>query len=688
MRSLFPTYLLLAAILVIPGCTNLGSDYDGGVGPTADYGWSDASSNICAGSDTAGDYDSDGITNGEEGCLSGRDTDGDHIPDWQDFDSDNDKINDSVEKGAKNSKGKCVGAKPGKDSWPCDTDGDHVPDYLDLDSDGDQLRDGAEDANGDGLVGCCLEKCNKPDQSWQLKHCILDTKSKCGKGQSCVSGTCTPPVSFKCSEGETSPRKIDTMGDGKMDNERGTFICRDATEDKPQGRKAVQLRKDILGDWHIAIEKSAIYGPFTIAGATKANKLRAAAIDHSKSTEEAAGFIISRATTTDVQTELSNLIKGLKSAFSSSASITVRASGTQGKSHDLYDTVRGTILDIKLSSSTDVSTVRNELVAGLLGKQMADLKNVPSPFGSSSNLFVVRFTTVRRFVFKKGSNGKFVKDAKGYPVEDPTKTSERRLLIMGAVAASSNYQNPKMTTGFIVDDLSNGTAVAVAKDSVGNECDVGVIIKLPKADIIWVIDESGSMNDNRADIVNNANNFFSRALASGLDFRMGVTNVCTPNGSYKQCTGKFCSVASTNTHDSGGVDRFLLPSEQTTFGACIKNPPCYEGGSEYPLVNAKDAVTKHLPRATNDPTKIRTGVTLVIIAATDEVDNGLQSIIGYGATCPLPASKITALDQALQPYLNLFTGVTDPEGAAMFHVIGGVCNKSGSGCSAAPNQGL
>ncbi len=38
--------------------------------------------------DPTGDEDSDGIDNGAEGCLSGRDSDGDKVPDWQDFDSD------------------------------------------------------------------------------------------------------------------------------------------------------------------------------------------------------------------------------------------------------------------------------------------------------------------------------------------------------------------------------------------------------------------------------------------------------------------------------------------------------------------------------------------------------------------------------------------------------------------------
>ncbi len=674
------TLLLSCASLVLAlSCTNID---DGDSNPAgSDSGTTpdilavgDWGSSIC--SDPKGDYDGDGINNAMEGCLSGRDSDQDKIPDWQDFDSDGDKLPDSKEKGVQGSTGKCQGAKKGKDTWPCDTDGDGVPDYLDKDSDGDGLFDGNEDANYDGLLGCCLKTCNAPDVSWQKANCKL-TKDGCGNGQKCVNKKCTPAAAFKCSEGETNPKQKDTFGDGKLDNERGTFICRDATEDNPQGRKPVQLRKNTSGDWHIAIEKSAKYGAITVAGATTTNKLAAAAVNYDKTTDEVAGFIVSKSTSnSDIQNDLTSLIGLLKS--SGVGTLTVRASGTQNKSHDKYDQIESTLVDISASSTTDVSSARNQVVAALLGKTLADLTNVSSPFGSSHSTLVLRFTTVRRFAFKKDSAGKLVLDSKGNPTDDLDKT-KWRTIIMGAVAAKTNYQNPKLQTGFLVDDLSNGTAVAIAKDTVSNECDVGTITQLPVADIIWVIDESGSMSDERQDVVNNANNFFSRALSSGLDFRMGVTNVCTPNGSYKKCLGKFCSKISSNTSDDGGTDRFLLPSEQNIFSSCIKNPPCYEGGSEYSLINARDAVKRHLPRATNDASKIRKNATLVIIVATDEIANELSGILGYSSKpCPLTAAVQTQLDTALQPYLNLFTGITDPEAVSMYHIIGHVCGSATS----------
>ncbi len=683
-HPLLKTLTLASVVALLGACADplAEDDWDSGGGPTTD-GTSSGTDGGTIGmtcTDPEGDYDSDGILNGDEGCLTGRDSDGDKYPDWQDLDSDDDKVPDNVERGAKSSTGKCLGAPAGKDGWPCDSDGDRLPDYLDKDSDGDGMIDGAEDANGDGLVGCCLAKCNTPG-SYEQQKCNL-TKSVpakstdgCGSGQTCVKGTCTPPVTFKCSEGETSASKKDTFGDGKLDNERGTFICRDAKEDNQVGRKPVSYKQSdaAKGDWHVATEKTAKYGEMKINNPGK--KMVAAALDHEQSTEEVAGFLLSMDCTKEkIQDVLTGLIASVGSA--GLGTVTQRASGTQIKSHDKYDAVQSTILDIKASSSTNVSTLRNEVVAAFLGKQITDLSNLPQPFGSSDTEFVVKFTTIKRVEFKKDSKGNLVKDTSGYPV-DSGDTSKWRTIVIGAVASLSNDQDPKLKTGFIVEDLSNGTGVAIYTDKVGDECDVGTITQLPIADIIWVVDESGSMSDNRQDIVNNANNFFSRALSSGLDFRMGVTNVCTPTGAYKAAVGKFCSQISTSTTDMGGTDRFLLPSEQTIFSSCVNNPPGYEGGSEYGLVNAKEAVKLHLPRASNDQAKIRTNATLVIIVATDELPQSMTSVIGSNySTCTLASATQTAVDTAVYPYLQLFSGVTDPEAASIFHIIGGVCSNS------------
>ena len=663
-----PRVLPILLALVAGSCIDPTSEqYAGDSGP-------DLVSFLDAGetcTDPSGDYDGDGLTNAQEGCLSGRDSDGDKIPDWQDLDSDGDKIADNVESGARDSAGKCK-APPGK-PWPCDTDGDMLPDYLDKDSDGDGLEDGEEDENGDGLLGCCLTLCNKPGAT-QAKKCTL-TSEGCGSGQKCTSGSCIPSANFLCSEGETSPRKKDTFGDGQLDARRGTFICRDATESKP-GRKPVQLRTDKAGDWSLALDTSLKYGLLTLTGV--ASGTAAAAINKDKIGEEVAGFVISRAATKDVQAELADLVSALTASPPGGGTVTVQASGVQGKSHDRYDLVEGTLLALTGGSSTDASSVRNALMAGLLGITTSQISNLPAPFSSSATEFTIRFSTVRRFAFKTDSGGKLVLDAKGYPTDSGDST-KWRLVVMGAVTATSAYKNPKGMAGITADDLSNGTGLALSSDKVGNECDAASVDKIPMADIVWVSDESGSMNDNRNDAVAHASEFFKRALAMGLDFRMGITNV-VPQGAVGY--GKFCSQVSTNKSDSGGVDRFLLPTEQAEFVSCIRNPPGYTGGhspGEYGLINAREALKGHLPRAQNDPSRFRKDASIIYIVLTDQIAAAVESAVTYSGTklCQLSSTVQSSVDTLLQPYISLFNGSLDPEAVvSKFFVIGGVCKNS------------
>jgi hypothetical protein len=412
MRSI-PLLLIVIALFLAASCAGDEFEKEKNGGPTdASF---ESGGAIC--SDPAGDEDNDGIANGDEGCLTGRDSDHDKIPDWQDFDSDDDGIYDDKERGDRDANGMCK-SKP-ESTWPCDSDGDGVPDFLDVDSDGDGLLDADEDFNGDGLLGCCMIQCNNPADT-QKEDCIF-TDDGCGPGQSCESGTCAPAYTFECSNGETNPTRKDTFGDGKLDNERGTFICRDATEDKPQGRKMVMLRKNETGDWHIALEMKAAHNDLNISGA--AAKEAAAVIDMTDIKAEAAGFVISRSTDKDnVQDDLNQILSALNTKPPGGpGTVSVRASGTQVKSHDMFDSVQGTILDVSLSTASNVSTARNELIGTILGKQMAQLGTVPPPYGSSHSEFVIRFVTVKRVEFKKDSNNNYVLDANGYPQDSGDK---------------------------------------------------------------------------------------------------------------------------------------------------------------------------------------------------------------------------------------------------------------------------
>jgi hypothetical protein len=576
------------------------------------------------------DTDGDGIPDETEGLAT--DTDGDGYYNCNDTDSDGDKISDKIE----------AGSDPKN---PVDTDGDKTPDYLDTDSDGDGVKDGDEDLNGDGLLGCCLLTCGEV-----RKNCPTVGASECGKNQKCVSGKCTPTVDFLCSAGETDPKKKTTFTSlGKADGDLPTFICHKANETSSQGLKQLNFKSSTKGAWQIAIEKTATYGEITVTGGGSLDA--GAAFDLTASTSYTAGFIISMTAPSSDVTQCATQFMAKLQGLPGKSGLSQLSSGTTKTSLDGFATVVSTKLQLTLSAAKDAGSVRNAIFSTILGKSVTQTPT--TAVGSAATDLNIRFQTLLR--------------------------KDGRVLVMGAVAATSLLSNSSNTTEFNVEDLSNGTGLATTANTNQVECDPFILSGTPVADIIWVIDESGSMDDNRLDVASNAADFFSRAVSSGLDFRIAVTGVNTNQ------KGRFCDSTSTSPQDTGGNDRFLKSTEQTIFAACAKNPPGYEGGSEYTLKNAMAAVANHLPRAANDQAKIRTGANLVIILATDEEDEEWQSASGgnyyyLNSQCTLASADQTKVDNFAKTYTDYFTGTSQSGvGKATVHFIGGVCKNT---CSA------
>jgi hypothetical protein len=436
------------------------------------------------------------------------------------------------------------------------------------------------------------------------------------------------------------------------DKDLPTFICHPPDETSSKGLKPMQFKSDGKGNWKVAIEPKSSYGPISLA--TAGPMEAGAAFDLTAANQAVAGFVVSMPAQGNDVVQIANSMITKINAIAGTA--TQLSSGTPKTSHDGFPTVVSTNLAIKLTSAKNPPAVRNNLYILLTGKQPAQLPQ--ANFGPSTTNHILRFQTLLR-------------------------EKEGRVLVMGAVGANTMTNDPGVDTGIHMDDLSNGTGLAKASDTDTVECDPFILEGTPVADIIWVVDESGSMNNNRDDVAANAKDFFTRALKSGLDFRMAVTGVNVNQN------GKFCSVISTDSQHSGGPDRFLLPSEQSIFEACVKNPPGYEGGSEYGLKNGRLAVTNHLPRAPNDPAKIRPEATLVIIQATDELPQSLKSSgIGVSSTaCQLDPTQQAAVNNFVKPDIDLFTGKNTQwnlQGKAIVHMIGGVCQN---GCGAQIGHG-
>ncbi len=554
-------------------------------------------------------------------CIKGQDADSDGIP-------------DQVEG--------CKGT---------DSDADGTPDYRDKDSDNDKIPDAHEDPDGDGLVGCCLQACKKPHPGWQKTNCTLLTKDGCGYRQKCQQGKCTPAASFACSRGQSDPKKPHTFSEGPPDNKLPSFICRPGWS----GDVTPNLSRSKAGDWTVALDRRLTYEELAVT-----TNGRAAAVMDAK-TPEVAAFVMSVRTgdgMVEAVTDNTTAINGV-----TSGGVTVRASGVQGRSHDRYETIRGTILDITLPGAADVSTVRNKVLAVLLGETP---KGLPGPMGTAHTDLVLRFTTVRRFAFAKDpKTGKVLLDHKGYPREG-TESSAQRLLVIGAVAAKARYEDPSQPAGVVVDDLVNGTSLATYSNAIVPRCSVtpGPLLR-SVVDVVWLMDEGPTMAPLKERVMANALNFLLRAKSAGHDMRLAVA------GMDPDQKGAICS-------PEGRHGRFLELHEQKKFLACLKDPPGNAAATGPSLGALRMAVKALLPRQGGDSQKIRTNATLVIIAVTNRVPTEVAPYLTseHGKACLPSAGEQAAINKVLAPHRDLFNGTEDPEASALFNLIGGVCNNS------------
>ena len=355
----------------------------------------------------------------------------------------------------------------------------------------------------------------------------------------------------------------------------------------------------------------------------------------------AAGFAITRKPLAATVEEENTMIINELITVLGSANVMMRASGSSKILLDEYPTVVRAMVDLTGMSATTVSEMRNSIMAILMGRLENEYTNLPDAFGATASNFVLSFSVQERT-----------------PV-----IGDRYIVIMGGLGTNLDYNDSTKTTGFHVDDAANGSCLAAPGDGHEAECETYLVATQPVADIIWIIDESGSMSQEQQSVAANAVNFFNRAIAYGLDFRMGVVDVNIANNGVL-CTGQGQS-----------NDFFLTPANLSQFQACALEPwgsLTYEGGTEHGITQGYNAIVNHLPRA-NAPNRIRPDAQLVLIYVSDEAAQEVQTACN-------PDTDPVCIQAEIQPTLNLLNGISNPEGQGTAHAIVG---PPPSGCSTA-----
>jgi hypothetical protein len=585
-RAVFTVFCVLSLCLALAACGPVQSQ----VGNNNNYRPPDGTINPTC--DPFGDDDGDFISNRDEGCEFNRDSDQDGIPDYLDSDSDNDRIPDYIEVGDQD-----------LETRPRDTDGDGVPDYLDRDSDNDGVPDSEEDRNGDGKVGDCL--------------------TPCGTGNPCLApgDYCSPTagvcINRECLGDETDPHSQDTDGDGISDSQEPTFICNERTESNPRGRKPIQRHTHSSGIFQVALEETSTWmlvDPSNVGYNEAAASFSLLDPDH-----EMAGLVIARPSQSGTAaSEAQAVIQSVNGVGIVTA--TPLTSGSATVSHDQHDTVVSAVVQISTTSTVSLGELRNQLIAALMGRSASEfpaMENVLSSVQGTS------------FIFSYSAQ-----------VRDGSQT-----IVMGGLALRQSYDTGEHI-GYLVDDMANGTALAEATANTEAECEDYIVETSPVADIIWVVDDSGSMDDDQARVAAAGSSFLALADQSGLDWRMCVVDMTSGN------SGGCC----TDTDQTN--DQWLGPGQQQQFLNCIQDPAGSQtasGGYENGLTQAEDAIDTHLPRNASDPHAIRPEAKLVVIFVTDEPAQEFKD----DSSCPVSESSTTwgaGCDVLVTQWVGYFTG--------------------------------
>lgn len=551
--------LLLFAMLLPSGCG--GGEYTSGDGPPAtdaDAGPSQLDGGVCAGC-TVADCDNDTLSNSEEQALGTdpcqADTDGDGIPDGVEVKAP--KI--------------CVAVPESDTPRPiksCEKDADCPKgkcvglDPKNKDQDGDGVIDGEEDRNKDGFIGDCRFLCPKGDE--------------CGEGQTCAAGKCDPPIDPKCIGTETDPRLTDTDGDGIPDAKEGpNLVCNTAALINP----TLDLNKP--GDWTLALAPAfGAVRPVTITGA----QLVEAAATFDDPTTEVAGFVLTKIGVSDPlkQDEADEQAMSQATGLSISAVFNRQLFTT-------YDSFPAAVSQrlVTASSAAEPGAVRDALLQAVSGHPATEVTVTPGPsYGANTTSFALLITTVAR---------------------------TDRVVLLAAVAPAASFNDTTKLTSIRMRDLTNGTALARTSKGLKAECDDFDVESLPVADIVWLIDTSGSMSDDQALIASTATEFFTKLTGATIDYRVGVmragcntSSVSLNGGAYTTDQAKFSTYIKAPTGPSG----------------CENETPVTAGKNLYEQVLAKNPqVTQPGDMAMG----LRPGAKLIYVFVTDEEERNLQS---------------------------------------------------------------
>lgn len=558
----------------------------------------------------------------------------------------------------------------------CMTDQDETqPTAPDTDSDG--LDDGTEyrdeldplkrDTDEDGLPdGIEAASCTDPKLADTDDDGLSDgAEDPNGDG---VIGTCPADAySDSCAMGESNPCSPDTDGDGIPDSQEVSLLgCRqEFLDDLPM----LNLVTNMTGDYQLSIDPEA-----TAAEVTGQAQGAASVFDHSA--QGYSGFVISLPTAQNVPTRAlrDNVVNQIQGSLFSAR---VEANGRQVQTHDNHDALAQ--IKIDLGTNASPGALRDQLLRALAGNSATHTQTETYAQTTSGALAIAGLVN---------RNSHYV--------------------VTVAIVDRQAYEALDRKTGWLVDDVTSSMSVADSTNELEPACVDLQADDKPKVDYLWVIDGSGSMQEENARVKQFANEFVGILDQRNIDYRLGVTSAhCykiweetdippgikalfgTPND------GNPCAPPDLPFPIPGGIDSLLdLPykngklcdkngafytSDPAKFAACVDEMASQSSSNEHTSTISTAALARSLPREDNNPAKLRTDAATVVISVTDEFDDFFQFKLGWedagnsdSNTPPqdpttYPSFDAARLDAQVQPFVNYL--LSSEYAATLFGII-------------------
>ncbi len=250
--------------------------------------------------------------------------------------------------------------------------------------------------------------------------------------------------------------------------------------------------------------------------------------------------------------------------------------------------------------------------------------------------------------------------------------SMRRVVLLAAVVVGE----PDEAQQIRLEELTDGTNVARHASFTRHLCDEDEAKAEAKADIIFVVDDSGSMEDDQMAVREAASAMESVLAAAQVDYRLGVART--------RATDR-------NTLRRGALEGLGMTDDLDVFKRRIVVGA--DGGWEPGLETGIKALDRLLPRtavdAAPEPRKLRGGAATIVIHMSDERDQSVECA-ACGGCDGAEGEQRFCNDPAGQRVIDDYSREYNSRGAVTFALVGDLpigCQQPGARDDFEPGQG-